>query len=37
MVRAHAVYDNENLDKPFLLEYWWRWRGSLNGIECTHQ
>jgi hypothetical protein len=22
MVRAHAVYDNENLDKPFLLEYW---------------
>ena len=24
MVRAHAVFSNENSDKPFLLEYWWR-------------
>jgi hypothetical protein len=24
MVRAHTVFSNENLDKPFLLEYWWR-------------
>jgi hypothetical protein len=24
MVRAHAVFSNENSDKQFLLEYWWR-------------
>jgi hypothetical protein len=24
MVRAHAVFNNENSDKQFLLEYWWR-------------
>ncbi|CAN6231240.1 unnamed protein product [Urochloa humidicola] len=22
--RAHAVYKNENKEKPFLFEYWWR-------------
>jgi hypothetical protein len=24
MVRAYAVFSNENSDKQFLLEYWWR-------------